>query len=242
MGSYLIAALVVQGGDFGYLVARFIALKYGSKHCKAYHIDSAAPAEPTATSHPDIYAKVQETPLSEIEIAGLTRAGLFLKEGNGYYQQQSTKPQTISYSLKYSPVGLLAWIYEKLHDWSDKYPWTDDEILTWVSIYYFSTAGAAATSSVYYEMEHRQPAAAFPAAQVYIDVPLGVARFEKDLVLLPKLWNQTMGPIVFESEYESGGHFAAWELPDAVVGDLRTMFKQGGGAYSCITNQSGYKD
>ncbi|KAK4693145.1 hypothetical protein P7C71_g4202, partial [Lecanoromycetidae sp. Uapishka_2] len=232
---------VVQGGDFGYLVARFIALKYGPKHCKAYHINSAAPSEPTATSHPDLYAKVKDTPLSETEIAGLQRAALFSKEGNAYHQLQVTKPQTIAYSLTDSPVGLLAWIYEKLHDWSDKYPWTDDEILTWVSIYYFSTAGAAATTHVYYEMEHRQPAA-FPAAQVYIDVPLGVARFSKDLVLLPKLWNHTMGPIVFESEYESGGHFAAWERPDAVIGDLRAMFKEGGGAHTCITTRSGYED
>ena len=232
---------VVQGGDLGYLVARFIAMKYGSKHCKAYHINSAAPSAPTATSHPDIFAKTNATPLSETEIAGLKRAELFSKEGNRYYREQATKPQTIGYSMTDSPVGLLAWIYEKLHDWSDKYPWTDDEILTWVSIYCFSRAGAAATSCVYYEMEHRQPAA-FTAAQAYTDVPLGIARFSKDLVLLPKLWNHTLGPIVFESEYESGGHFAAWERPDAVVQDLRTMFKEGGGAYKCITNRSGYKD
>lgn len=40
---------------------------------------------------------------------------------------QSTKPQTIGYSLADSPVGLLAWIYEKLINWVDDYPWTDDE-------------------------------------------------------------------------------------------------------------------
>ncbi|MCJ1389521.1 hypothetical protein MMC18_002378 [Xylographa bjoerkii] len=232
---------VVQGGDLGYLIARFIALKYGSKHCKAYHINSAVPSQPTATSHPDIFAKANATLLSETEIAGIKRAELFSKEGNGYYREQATKPQTIGYSMTDSPVGLLACIYEKLHDWSDNYPWTDDEILTWVSIYYFSRAGAAATSRVYYEMEHRQPAA-FVAAQAYTDVPLGIARFSKDLILLPKLWNHTMGPIVFESEYEIGGHFAAWERPDAVVHDLRTMFKEGGGAYNCITSRSGYKD
>ena len=47
--------------------------------------------------------------------------------GRGYYVQQATRPQTLGYSLADSPVGLLAWIYEKLVDWSDKYPWTDDE-------------------------------------------------------------------------------------------------------------------
>lgn len=41
--------------------------------------------------------------------------------------EQATKPQTIGYSLADSPVGLLAWIYEKLVSWTDDYPWTDDE-------------------------------------------------------------------------------------------------------------------
>jgi hypothetical protein len=45
----------------------------------------------------------------------------------GYYAEQSTKPQTLGYSLADSPVGLLAWIYEKLVTWTDSYPWTDDE-------------------------------------------------------------------------------------------------------------------
>jgi hypothetical protein len=51
----------------------------------------------------------------------------FFKNGTGYYAEQSTKPQTLGYSLADSPVGLLAWIYEKLVAWTDSYPWTDDE-------------------------------------------------------------------------------------------------------------------
>jgi hypothetical protein len=44
-----------------------------------------------------------------------------------------TKPQSLAYGLWDSPVGLLAWIREKLDTWTDNYPWTDDEIITWVS-------------------------------------------------------------------------------------------------------------
>ena len=51
----------------------------------------------------------------------------FFKNGMGYYTEQSTKPQTLGFSLADSPIGLLAWIYEKLVAWSDSYPWTDDE-------------------------------------------------------------------------------------------------------------------
>ncbi len=232
--------LVVQGGDLGYAIARFLALKYGPEHCKAHYITNAAPAEPTLESFPELYAKVKVTPLSESELAGLARSQWFNIEGNGYYKQQSTKPQTISYSMADSPVGLLAWIYEKLHDWTDNYPWTDDEVLTWASIYYFSTAGPAAGNSIYYANEHRDPPM-FPATQAYIDVPVGIARFPKDLILLPKLWHHTLGPVVLQSEHEKGGHFAVWERPDAVVEDLRQMFGRRGGAFGCVDGKSGFE-
>ncbi len=233
--------LVIQGGDLGSLAARSIASKYGPKHCKAYHVNSAVPAEPTESSHPELYEKVKATPLSDAETTGLAQSASFFKNGNGYYQQQSTKPQTISYSLTDSPVGLLAWLYEKLHDWADSYPWTDDEVLTWVSIYYFSTAGPAAPAYLYYANEHSNPSA-FGATQVYIDVPMGIARFAKDVILLPKLRNHTLGTIVFESEHAKGGHFAAWERPDDVVKDLRTMFGKGGGAGHCVDGSDGFED
>jgi hypothetical protein len=47
--------------------------------------------------------------------------------GEGYFELQCTKPQTIGYSLADSPSGLLAWIYEKLVEWTDAYKWDDDE-------------------------------------------------------------------------------------------------------------------
>ena len=49
------------------------------------------------------------------------------KKGLGYFKEQSTQPQTLGYSLADSPAGLLAWIYEKLVNWTDGYPWTDEE-------------------------------------------------------------------------------------------------------------------
>ena len=48
-------------------------------------------------------------------------------KGMGYFREQSTQPQTLGYSLADSPAGLLAWIYEKLVNWTDNYPWDDDE-------------------------------------------------------------------------------------------------------------------
>ncbi|KAJ7106267.1 hypothetical protein C8R44DRAFT_886147 [Mycena epipterygia] len=65
--------------------------------------------------------------LSPAEKAGLARSQEFRSTGLGYFQEQATKPQTLGYTLPDSPVGLLAWIYEKLVAWSDKYPWDDDK-------------------------------------------------------------------------------------------------------------------
>lgn len=67
------------------------------------------------------------TPFTPKEKEGLARTQWFQARGRGYFAEQSTQPQTLGYSLADSPVGLLAWIYEKLHNWTDSYPWEDDE-------------------------------------------------------------------------------------------------------------------
>ena len=160
-------------------------------------------------------------------------------DGRGYLAEQSTKPQTIGYALTDSPVALLAWIYEKLHDWTDSYPWTDDEILTWISIYWFSTAGPAAASFIYYEALHdtKMPVS---VVQGYIDVPLGLAYFPKEVGNAPKAWTRTLGPVVLVSESDRGGHFAAWERPDVIADDLKKMFGKEGGAYGVVRGKNGY--
>ena len=64
---------------------------------------------------------------SDTDKTCLERMHLFMSKGSGYSAEQGTQPQTIGYALADSPVGLLAWIYEKLVRWSDDYPWDDDE-------------------------------------------------------------------------------------------------------------------
>jgi len=67
------------------------------------------------------------TSYTAAEEDGLKRTHWFRKEGEGYAAEQASQPQTIGYSLADSPIGLLAWIYEKLVNWSDDYEWDDDE-------------------------------------------------------------------------------------------------------------------
>ena len=57
---------------------------------------------------------------------------------------------------------------------------------------------------------------------------------------MPKLWSRTLGPIIFEREHPNGGHFAAFEQPEALAEDVRTMFGRGGGAFDVVEGLNGY--
>ncbi|KAJ7778823.1 Alpha/Beta hydrolase protein [Mycena maculata] len=226
-----------------------MAKLYGGTHIKAWH---AA-----------VMAHLRKT-----EKERLAKNALFLSRGLGYARQQSTQPQTLGYSLADSPVGLLAWIYEKLVRWADEYPWTDDEanagvVLTWVSIYWFSRAGPTASLRVSFEGANRNFDAMFAVSRPPPTIPLGISHFPKDVLVFPRRcvsishtfpelnhaieycikcvsWTRVIGNIVFDGEHESGGHFAAYEKPEELVDDLRKMFGKGGLTFGVVDGRSGY--
>ncbi|KAJ7493130.1 Alpha/Beta hydrolase protein [Mycena galericulata] len=236
VGNKLMLALgyneyVTQGGDWGFLITRTIAELYGGKHSKAWHTNMI-PGKPPA----DGSASSQE--LTAKEQAGLARVQWLRSKGSGYSAQQSTQPQTLGYALADSPVGLLAWIYEKLVLWTDKYPWTDEEVLTWVSIFWFSRAGPTASFRIYFEAGNHDMHNAF-LTEMELPIPLGVSRFAKDLGVFPKSWTLNLGEIVFDKEHDGGGHFPAYEKPHELVGDLREMFGKGGPAFGVVPGRSG---
>lgn len=144
---------VTQGGDWGFYITRALGLLY-PEACKASHINMIRASAPKITKNPILGIKHALSSYTEREKEGLKRSAWFEKDGRGYFAEQATKPQTLAYALNDSPVALLAWIYEKLHDWTDDYPWTDDEIFTWVSVYAFSRAGPGAAHRIYYEVAH----------------------------------------------------------------------------------------
>ena len=240
----LLFQTVTQGGDWGTMITRTMSLRYPT-HIRAAHINLLQGYAPTPIRHPILYLQNLLTPYNSRESPhGFSRTKWFSYEGSGYAHQQSTKPQTLGYVLQDSPVSLLAWIYEKLHDWTHDYPWTDDEILDWVSVYWFSTAGPAASVRIYYEATHPSPPDTpytFLRTQQYIPhVPLGVAHFPKEISVVPRTWARTMGPVVYESEYTHGGHFAAHEHPEAIVRDLQKMFKKKGPCFGVVKGKDGY--
>lgn len=227
---------VTQGGDWGFMITRFVGAAY-PKHCLASHLNFVRVHQPpTLTKSPLLYLRHVLTPYDALDKAGLARTAWFRNEGIGYNMTQSTKPSTLGFALADSPVALLAWIYEKLHDWTDNYPWDDDEILTWISIYQFSKAGPAASLRIYYEAKHSQVDEYAQGVAYVPDVLLGVSLFPKDVVVPPRRWAKLLGPVVFDAAHTKGGHFAAHERPEQLVKDLRTMFGGGGGA-NCVTKK-----
>ncbi|KAL1747954.1 Alpha/Beta hydrolase protein [Schizophyllum fasciatum] len=218
---------VAQGGDWGARITHQMSKAYGGKHVKAWHTNMPhsfnrdIPPETLATLSPEDQEIVRKYHQWRAHEAG-------------YNLLQSTKPQTLGYSMGDSPVGLLAWIYEKLVSWTDSYPWTDDEVLAWVSIYWFSRAGPTASFRIYYENFH-----ATPLANEASPIPLGFSIFPKEIVLAPKSLRDLLGKVVQEELHDRGGHFAAYEVPGLLGADLRKMFGKGGPAYGVVQGKTG---
>ncbi|KAF8073536.1 Alpha/Beta hydrolase protein [Lyophyllum atratum] len=248
LGNKLMLALgydeyVTQGGDWGFYIARRIAHLYGPKHNKAWHTNFPR-AAPPSLGQPiaflrHLFSNLPFFSYSEREKAGLARSAWFRNMGRGYYAEQATRPQTLGYGLTDSPVGLLAWIYEKLVEWTDSYPWDDDEVLTWISIYYFSRAGPAASLRIYYEYIQAAGGLNATIKEERTTIPVGHSHFPKELTQVPRSWMKTSN-LVFSSEHESGGHFAAHEKPVELVEDLRKMFGKDGGAFGVVNSKNRY--
>ncbi|KAF3258379.1 hypothetical protein TWF192_000510 [Orbilia oligospora] len=217
-------------------------IKYGPTHCRSSHFNFMWwVSAPKVSENPFLWLQYNLQPHSELDKERLARRKWFYDEGFGYNDLQRSKPQTIGYALQDSPVGLLAWIYEKMHDWSDGYKWTDDEILTWVSMYAYSNAGPAASGRIYY-MDQHQPAdqRATIFSPIKSTVPIGISVFPLDIVVWPLAWGRTAGRVVFEKVHPSGGHFAAHERPEWLAEDLKNMFGKKGNAYGVVTGRNGY--
>ena len=173
--------------------------------------------------------------LSEADRARGERFNEFQTDGLGYLHVQATRPQTLAYSLSDSPVGQLAWIVEKFQEWTDpaaKLPEDAvdrDLMLTNVSIYWFTGAGAFSAHATFEgmqawrEMAARQPQEASTHDGEHSGPPTGIAVFAADTTIR-SLMDPT-GEIKHWSEFDRGGHFPAMEAPDLLAEDVRTFFR-----------------
>jgi epoxide hydrolase len=164
--------------------------------------------------------------LTAVERARLSAGREFQARGSGYFALQSTKPQTLAYGLADSPAGQLAWIAEKFNEWTDGgLPGAvdRDQLLTDVTVYWL-TGTAGSSARLYYETA-RARAWGPPAWGDGPAVPTGVAVFPKEIAPPIRRFAEQAENIVHWTEFDRGGHFAAMEAPDLLVGDVRDFFR-----------------
>lgn len=148
-------------------------------------------------------------------------------ETTAYNLEQSTKPQTIGYSLSDSPVGLAAWIVEKFHGWSDhdgdlEKLYTKDQLLTAVMIYWVTNTGTSSAWN-YYERRHQtlRPAK--------VTVPTGCAEFTRRFDRRPPGSTRSVAEARYNvqrwTDMRRGSHFPALEQPQLWLDDVRTFFR-----------------
>jgi pimeloyl-ACP methyl ester carboxylesterase len=167
--------------------------------------------------------------LEPAEQASLGRALEFSEDGFGYQKLLATRPGTVSYALTDSPVGQLAWIIEKFHEWSGAVEVPEevfdrDRLLTNVMIYWL-TATAGSSAQIYYEDSHltadfiRTWGGPWP-----LTVPVGVTNFSQDPAQPIRRWAEQLVPSLSHwTDFPEGGHFGAMERPAELAGDLRAF-------------------
>ena len=206
---------VAQGGDWGSMITQSMG-QSETDHCAGIHVTM-----PIVAPDPDTMDD-----LTDFEQGALDAMTYYSQSDSGYSKQQSTRPQTLGYALADSPVGQMAWIVEKYHSWMDcerdgvKHPehvLGKDELLDTVSIYWLSNS-AASSARLYWE--------SFGSPNLDpIDMPVGCSIFPGEIFRSSRRWaEQRFSQLIHWNQLERGGHFAAQEVPDVFVTELRDCF------------------
>ena len=203
---------IAQGGDFGGTIATWLAYDFPN-NMLGIHINILI------IRHPDGPQTKEEKEWQE----------RFKKEQrieDGYRTQQATKPQTLSYAMMDSPVGVAAWIIEKMRGWSDikngdiESVYSKDILLSNIMIYLVTKTFNTA-SWIYYG-RREEGGRTLPKEHLPLKVPTAVALFPKEyLEWAPRSYVERIYNIQQWTEMPKGGHFAALEQPDLLIKDIK---------------------
>ena len=215
---------VAQGGDVGAIITDAMG-RQAPEGLLGIHVNVLIPA---------IGLKDQLPTETEQERAALDGLDTFTTDGFGYFLEQSTRPQTIGYSLLDSPVELAAWMidhdtdayYKISRAFTDGEPsgnLTRDNIVDNITLYWLTGTGASAARS-YWEIGRAQAAdAAAGQAPPAVSVPVGFTTFPGEVWAAPRSWVEMVYPNpTYFNEVDRGGHFAAWEEPELFATEIRT--------------------
>ena len=203
-----------QGGDWGSSVTTSIG-RQGPAHVVGIHLNMVIALPDLSMGEP-----------TERERAALASFKHYSEQESGYSTQQSTRPQTLGYGLADSPAAQAAWIVEKFMAWTDcdgdpENILTRNELLDNVMLYWLPDAGAS-SARLYWE--------SFTDVDTKLEAvtdPVGVSVIPKEISRPSRRWAEPRFPDIRHwNELDRGGHFAAFEQPDAFVDEVRTFFRQ----------------
>ncbi len=207
---------IAQGGDFGGTISTWLAYDFPN-NLLGIHINILI------IRHPD-------GPQTSEEKEWQDRFRKDQKIEDGYRTQQSTKPQTLSYAMMDSPVGVAAWIIEKMHGWSDiknndiESVYSKDVLLSNIMVYLVTKTFNTA-SWIYYG-RREEGGRTLPKEHLPLKVPTAVSLFPKEyLEWAPRSYVERIYNIKQWTEMPKGGHFAALEQPELLVNDIRKFSK-----------------
>jgi pimeloyl-ACP methyl ester carboxylesterase len=146
-------------------------------------------------------------------------------EETGYHAIQGTKPQTLAYALTDSPAGLAGWMIEKFQTWTDHRGdfegWVDRDALLTNIMLYWVTGAINSSFWPYYAIRHEP----WPLPDERIEVPTGFANFPRETRHPPRSFAEQAFNIRRWTEMPRGGHFAAFEVADALARDVADFFR-----------------
>lgn len=217
---------VSQGGDWGAIISEIMAVQ-APPGLLGIHINMPG------TVPPDVLRLIRNrdpapASFSEAEKTAFKGLEYFYRKGFGYAEMMNTRPQTLGYSLADSPVGLLAFLYDKFDEWtySDHNvlkALTRDEILDDVTFYWVTNTGTSSSRS--YWDAAQGGGGPFNAFDIQ-KVPVAVTVFPGEIYRAPKAWGErSFKKLIYWNEVDRGGHFAAWEEPDLFSAELRAAFR-----------------
>ena len=205
-----------QGGDWGATIANWLGYDH-FENCKAIHINCLT------MRHPD-------GPQTDEEKEWQNKFDNDQITQDGYRTQQATKPQTLSYAMIDSPVGIAAWIIEKMHGWSDlqnsdiESVYSKDVLLANIMVYVLTNTFN--TASWIYFGRREEGGRYFPKDFKKITIPTGIAMFPKEMSEWPpKTYIERIFNVKQMSKMTAGGHFPALEKPRLLIEDIRKFYK-----------------
>ncbi len=212
---------IAQGGDWGSVICGWIGHD-NPDVCGAVHLNMFG-VRPSQEREGGGIEPIP--PNTEEELAWRRKGERWQTEEGGYFHIQATRPETLSYAMLDSPVGIAAWIGEKFHTWVDGRQESLDKVigrerlLTNLLMYIFNDAFG--TASWTYHGYLRDGDSIFPPGG-RVNQPVGVANFPREIIPFPpRAYVEKAYNVVQWTNMERGGHFPAMEVPKLLLREIR---------------------